>query len=201
MAASSLLEPHFLSFKVSTTLFSMLLCLNMYTNYVQAGTSQLKELFVDPVNGNDSVCFSNTSLSQPCKTIKKALGNVDCNCRNITEDTVDSLENTVLKLMDGVHVIDDCVGIKFGTNISIEAVNTGNAIIKCGRFPSSRRFETGLVSCNTNGLTFSGVSFELCGPYTPNVFINRSRDVLFEDCMFRCVVSTCMFMLVNLFIV
>ena len=169
----------------SIALLSMFICLNMSA---QADTSQLKEVFVDPVNGNDSLCFYNTSVSQPCKTLKNALGNVDCNCRNISEATVDSLENTVIKLMDGVHVINDCIGIKFGNNVSIEAVNTGSAIVKCGRFPSSKHFETGLVSCNTNGLTFRGVNFEQCGPYTPNVFINRSRDVLFEDCVFRYVI-------------
>lgn len=154
---------------------------------LQTSTSQLREVFVDPVRGNDSSCLSNVNqeLRQPCKTLHKALGSMNCDCRNINQSSDVSLDNIVIRLMEGVHTIDDCVGVKLGSNVSIEAVNlTGYAIVRCGSL-SSQKLETGMASCNTNGLKFRGITFEHCGPFTPNVFINYSTNVLFEDCVFQ----------------
>ena len=149
---------------------------------------ECSSIIVDPVSGNDTLCSTpaspNPSL-QPCRTLRYALGNVGCDCRYINESNVISVENIVIELADGVHTIEDCVGITYGANITIKAESSGQAIIECGHFPSRERFETGLLSCNTVDLTFRGIVFQHCGPYTPNVFLNRSSNVLFEDCIFR----------------
>lgn len=143
------------------------------------------EITVDPVSGTDSLC-STANTTHSCKTLNYALGNsVDCECFNDTVNHSTTLENVLIKLANGVHTISDCIAINFGQNVTIEAENVGEAVMECGVFPSKKRFETGLSSCHTNGLTFRGVVFQHCGPYTPNIFLNQSTNVLFEDCVFR----------------
>lgn len=143
------------------------------------------EITVDPISGIDcSTVEVNTTHS--CKTLNHALGNsVDCACINNTVNHSTTLENVLIKLADGVHTIGDCIAINFGRNVTIEAENSGEAVIECGTFPSKKLFETGLSSCHTNGLAFRGVVFQHCGPYTSNIFLNQSTNVLFEDCVFR----------------
>ena len=143
-------------------------------------------IYINPIGGNDtSLCSSFATSRQPCRTLRYALGGVGCDCTHISESNATIFENTVVELADGVHVVEDCIGITFGKNITIKAKNAREAIIECGHFPSTERFETGLLSCNTVGLTFIGIVFQHCGPATPNVFLNRSSNVLFEDCTFR----------------
>lgn len=143
-------------------------------------------IYIDPVSGNDtSLCSSHNTSQQPCRTLKYALGSVECDCTQISRSNTTTFENTVVELANGLHVVEDCIGITYGKNITIKAENPREAIIECGHFPSTERFETGLLSCNTIGLTFIGIVFQHCGPATPNVFLNRSSDVRFEDCVFR----------------
>ena len=165
---------------------SLLLWLVVLTTLTWPCTDCL-EITVDPLSGTDSLCISGTNDStHPCKTLNHALGNsMDCRCKNVILNLTTTLDNVVIKLGDGVHTIGDCIAINFRQNVTIEAENSGQAVIECGRFPSNKRYETGLSSCHTNGLTFRGVVFQHCGPYTPNVFLNRTTNVLFEDCIFR----------------
>ena len=148
------------------------------------------KVIVDLNAGNDTECSSlqqlQTNSSQvqvPCKTINRALGNVECsrNCENY-----DPLYNSTVAISDGVHTLQGCISILQGDNVTIEAQNTGMATVKCSTF---RNYDSevydGIESCQTNGLVFRGINFEGCGPRSSNVFINRSTDVLFEDCIFR----------------
>lgn len=144
------------------------------------------QVYVNPVAGNDTACLSlqdleNNSSQVPCKTINKALGEVGCNssCENNRP-----LYDSVVKLSDGVHVLQDCIAILQGENVTVAAENTGMAAIRCTNF-DNREVWDNIVSCQTRGLTFRGINFEGCGPLSSNVFINRSTDVLFEDCSFR----------------
>ena len=151
------------------------------------------EVYVNAKNGSDTECFSlqdlssmndtsmDRSLNAPCRTINHALGNVECSssCEN-----ANPLFNSVLKLSDGTHKLQSCIGILQGENITIEADNHGEATIRCVSF-RNKKMADNIQSCMTKGLVFRGINFEGCGPLSPNVFINRSTDVLFEDCTFK----------------
>lgn len=150
------------------------------------GGAKAAEVYVDPVTGNDTACSSlqeleNSSIHVPCKTINKALGEIGCSssCENNQP-----LHDSVVKLSDGVHILQDCIAILQGENVTIAAENTGMATIKCTNFGNTEVWDN-IVSCETSGLEFKGINFEGCGPLSPNVFINGSTDVLFKDCNFR----------------
>ena len=163
---------------------------------------------VDSINGNDSECYSLQELqashnvtkteapnarlparNTPCRTLNRALGNVDCyrSCR-YGEINNSSLQNVVIRLYDGVHRLTDCIAIDGGQNVTVEAVNDGQATVECAYVPDSvvpsgRR--DGIRVCQSDGLSFRGVRFERCGPHSPaTVFLNRSSAILFEDCVF-----------------
>lgn len=161
---------------------------------------QLITVSVDVVNGNDTECYSlqelqryrsseNASIPQaqrPCRTLNRALGNVDCyNSCIYQQPNSDPLQNVVVRLMDGVHRLSDCIVIDDGLNVTVQAVNNGAASVECAFFPTDtvQRMD-GIRSCVTEGLVFRGVRFEHCGSYSPSVFLNRSSDILFEDCVF-----------------
>lgn len=159
----------------------------LFAGVPQRGARAAK-VVVDLNAGNDTACSSlqqlQTSSSEaqvPCRTINQALGNVECSasCEND-----DPLHNSVVVISDGVHTLKGCISILQGENVTIEAQNTGMATVKCATFKNSDVY-TGIESCQTNGLVFRGIHFEGCGPLSSNVFINRSTDVLFEDCVFR----------------
>lgn len=152
------------------------------------------EVYVNWNTGNDTECTSLQDLQiltaggeavnqtqTPCRTINRALGNLECTA---SCDNESPLYDSVLKLSNGEHTLEGCIAILMGENITIEAENQGEATIKCTRFGNTDTYDH-IISCETRGLVFSGINFEGCGPLSSNVFINRSTDVLFEDCVFR----------------
>lgn len=159
---------------------------------------------VDPVNGNDSECFSLQEMAhlnkttrfsilndtddgitqlRSCKTLNRVLGNVDCkrSCR-YQETNTDPLRNVVVRLLDGVHRLSDCIAVDGGQNVTIESVNSGQASVECAN--DMMQSLDGIRSCQTEGLTFRGVRFEYCRYLSPAVFLNRSSEIMFEDCVF-----------------
>lgn len=165
---------------------------------------------VDSINGNDSECYSLQELQAaphsvnvtgspdisannvPCRTLNRALGNVDCyrSCQ-YGEINNSSLQNVVVRLSHGVHRLTDCIAIDGGQNVTVEAVNNGQATVECAYTPGysngvvRRRSWDGIRVCRSGDLVFRGVRFERCGPHSPAaVFLNRSSDILFEDCVF-----------------
>lgn len=146
------------------------------------------EVYVDPGIGNDTACLSLQELQNsstpspvPCKTINQALGRIECNydCENSQP-----LYHSVVKLSEGVHILQECIAILQGGNITISAESTGLATIKCTNFGNIEVYDN-IFTCETRGLIFRGINFEGCGPLSANVFISQSTDVLFEDCSFR----------------
>ena len=158
---------------------------------------------VDSARGDDTICHSfqelqaglrfmvnNTNATAsplpPCRTLNRALGDVDCyNSCKYREINRDPLLNVVVYLSDGVHRLSDCIAIDRGQNVTIEAMNYGEAVVECAHFPENvnRRLD-GVRACHTEGLTFKGVRFEKCGQYSPAVFLNRTSKVAFEDSVF-----------------
>ena len=164
---------------------------------------------VDSAIGDDSTCHSlqelraarlndsmddrandtiNATVSppNPCRTLNRALGNIDCyNSCVYNEVNKDPLVDVVVYLMDGVHRLSDCISIDGGQNVTIEAVNYGQAIVNCAYFPENVDMKRdGVRACRTEGLTFKGVRFENCGQHSPAVFLNRTSSVVLEDCVF-----------------
>ena len=167
-----------------------------------AGSNGVLVVEVNSINGNDSECHSLQELQAaqspdapasnlPCRTLNRALGNVDCyrSCR-YGETNNNSLQNVVVRLSDGVHRLTDCVAIDGGHNVTVEAVNDGQATVECAYMPEFsngvvHRRRDGIRVCRSEGLVFRGVRFERCGPHSPAaVFLNRSSAILFEDSVF-----------------
>ena len=191
IANSSLVMSHFLISFVYVSLFLI-------------PVLQCAEVYVDSTLGSDADCLSLPDLQfqeessasgsgdnvnnvffgldPPCRSINHALGNVDCNARSCNNPN--PLRNAVLRLSNGVHTLGRCAAILRSENVTLEAENPGQATIRCTELGNTRDFDNIFV-CLTNGLTFRGINFEGCGPLSSNVFINRSTDVLFEDCTFE----------------
>lgn len=166
------------------------------------GQVRAAEVYVDGMAGNDSLCSSlqdlllegsgflqvssnNSTNGQPipCKTINRALGDVACSLECKSDFP---LYNSTVKLSDGIHTLSGCTTIIQGGNIMIEAENTGRATIRCQSFGEvASAIWDPIQVCQTRGLVFRGINFEGCGPMSPNVFLNRTDDVFFEDCVFR----------------
>ena len=195
-----------LMLKMSMVALSMVLIICISTTAALAESDRVLVVHVDSVNGNDSDCSSLQELSQaarfnvtdspdslsnvPCKTLNRAFGSIDCynSCR-YGETNNDSLQNVVVRLFDGVHRLTDCIAIDGGQNVTMEAVNDGQATVECAYVPDDSNNiverRDGIRVCRSEGLVFRGVRFEHCGPHSPAaVFLNRSSMVLFEDCVF-----------------
>lgn len=117
----------------------------------------------------------------PCATLNRALGNESC---DISCETSDPLKNIVLRLQRGVYRLLGCIGISGGTNITIEST-TDDVVIECESFPNDivENYDN-IYVCGTHGMTFRRIQFSHCGPQSPNVFLNDSSGILFEDCLF-----------------
>ena len=166
----------------------------LYFLFDFSGTLRAAEVYVDSTNGRDEDCFTvqelltNISLAPsaaPCKTINYALGGIACS-RNCTSDI--PIVDSTIRLSDGLHTLTGCVGISGGNNVTVEAENIGRATVNCVGQATVEEGADNIQSCMTQGLVFRGIVFEGCGPTVPNVFLNRSNDVLFEDCTFKLVV-------------
>lgn len=182
----------------------LLLSASFLPSGLAPGQARAAELYVDTAAGNDSQCLSlqdfqqassgtqtpegngfdlgrdPTGQSVPCRTINRALGDLECTLR--CEASV-PIHNSVLKLANGVHTLLGCVAIVQGGNITIEAENPGEATIRCRTFGDM--VWDPIQACQTRGLVFRGIVFEGCGPMAPNVFLDGADNVLFEDCSFR----------------
>ena len=67
-----------------------------------------------------------------------------------------------------------------------EAVNEGNATIKCsGEDSAGTGIYDNLFFTNSQNISFSGIAFEGCGPISSNVFFVLSQLISFENCIFR----------------
>lgn len=152
---------------------------------------------VDPVNGNDT-CMSVHDLQAlaptdrprvedrvACRTINRALGdvtfvNVTVSCQN-----PDPIFNFEVLLEDGVHDLTRGIGMIENQNATLRAVNRGMARVRCENFPNTepRNFDN-MYLCNSTGVLFAGILFEMCGPVASNVFISDSSDIRFENCTF-----------------
>ena len=121
----------------------------------------------------------------PCKTLNAALGNQSCDSCSVT-NTTSVLSDVVFKLTSGVYHLQGCVGIVGATNVTIQSHDlTDDVIIECETFPNNvvGNYDN-LYVCGSAGVTFRGVQFTRCGPQSPNIFLNSSSGVVFDNCTF-----------------
>lgn len=152
------------------------------------------DLYVDPENGNDTLCVpypaassSSTPSNVRCRTLEYALyGNTSVSVR--CDSAQYALRDVVVHMASGVHLVYRQVCIVFSSNVTLVADQTGGASINCSIFPNSDTSNAtydNVYVYNTTGLTFRGLNFQHCGPVPSNVFINSSSGVTFEGCTFR----------------
>ena len=79
-----------------------------------------------------------------------------------------------------------CIGITQSVNIRFEAANEGHATINCASdLSTSNHTYGGIFFCESQNVSFSGIQFERCGPYSSNVFFNASSEIIFTNSVFR----------------
>ena len=96
------------------------------------------------------------------------------------------LSDFVFELARGTYHLDGCIGIVGATNITIQAQDINDDVtIECETFPNDV-FENydNVYVCGSQGVTFRGVQFTRCGPQSPNVFLNSSSGLVFDNCTF-----------------
>ena len=161
-------------------------------------SQELITVSVDPNEGDDNQCmsaidltlFGLTSWDRPCRTLNYAiLGNKNLTIRanNCTENSL-NLTNIKILLSDGIHQLTNQLLIIGSNNITIEPEAGAVPIIRCVTFPNYQigNFDNIFV-CEVDGLQFSGVIFEGCGPVPSNVFIYGCSNIEFNGCIFRLV--------------
>lgn len=123
-----------------------------------------------------------------CKTINRALGHQPCGMCSST----DPLSDIVFELSEGIHHLNGCIGIVASANITIRSLNNDkNVIIECESFPNNivRNYDN-IYVCGSSHVTFRGIHFTRCGPQSPNVFLNSSSGLVFDNCTFMYVLHT-----------
>ena len=92
----------------------------------------------------------------------------------------------MFELDGGVYHLEGCVGIVGATEITLQPRDINDdVIIECESFPNN---ESGnydnLYVCGSSNITFRGIQFTRCGPESPNIFLNSSSGLLFDNCTF-----------------
>ena len=116
----------------------------------------------------------------PCKTLNRALGNEICTSCSVAEPLADF----VFELTSGTYHLEGCIGIVGGSNITIQS-SSRDAVIECETFPNNivENYDN-IYICGTSGIAFRGLQFTRCGPQSPNMFLNASSGILFDNCTF-----------------
>ena len=122
----------------------------------------------------------------PCKTLDVALGDTCCDC-SCEATTINSpYSDIVFELATGIYHLTDCVRVHNANNIIFRrALDSSEVTIECVSYPNNipGNYDN-VVVCNSNNVRFEGIKFTKCGPQSPNVFVNSSSGVVFEDCIF-----------------
>ncbi len=142
--------------------------------------------YVSATNGTDSPeCLNSTQARRfPCRSLPYALLGEDegsqypdyCNYSS-------GPDNLCVRLEDGVHRITGELQVTNVSNLVMEAVSSGRAIIRCGSFPDL--VYDSLAFIGSRNVTLSGVVVEQCGPVSSGVHVEDSDGVTIRDCAFR----------------
>ena len=140
-------------------------------------------------NGTNSPeCLNSTQArSFPCRSLPYALLGEDEGIQYPDYCNYSSGPDSLYVLLeDGVHWTTEELQVTNVSNLVIEAVNSGNAHIRCGSFPGL--VYDNLAFIGSRNVTLSGVVVEQCGPFSSGVYVYISDGVTIQDCVFRCAV-------------
>ena len=181
---------------ISATSFLILHALALFSLSVeQTAQSSCKEgdlvRYVRQNGTNSPTCLNSTDpRANPCRTINYALREdnstngivfLGANCtQDVTPD------NLCVRLEDGVHHLTGEAQATSVNNLTIEAVNTQQAIIRCRTFPNGapEQWDNLVFVCSAN-VTLEGVIIEECGPVSSGIFSHLSDGVVIVNTIFR----------------
>ena len=145
--------------------------------------------YVSTNGTNSPECLNSTEPRQsPCRSLPYALLAQDIEGQQYPDfcNYSSGPDNLCVRLEDGVHRISGELQVTNVSNLIVEAVNSGEAHIRCGSFPSVEPnvYDDLAFYCSRN-VTLSGVVVEQCGPVSSGVFVYASDGVTVEDTVFR----------------
>ena len=151
--------------------------------------------YVSSTNGTNSPeCLNSTEPRRsPCQSLPYALLAQDIEGLQYPDycNYSSGPDNLCVRLEDGVHRISGELQVTNVSNLIVEAVNSGEAHIRCGSFPSVEPnvYDDLAFFCSRN-VTLSGVVVERCGPVSSGLYVYVSDGVTVEDSFFRWVPRT-----------
>ncbi len=151
-------------------------------------------VIVDVEEGDDDLCMSAVEMVKedvnsypvPCASLNYAVrGNTsqaDVSVQNCFDET-SILANVTILLRSGVYQLAEQLALAQSKNITFQADEGAEPVIKCVAFPNIENFDN-ILGCQVDGLTFQGITFTECGPISSNVFIHTSSNIKIDSCVF-----------------
>ena len=146
--------------------------------------------YVSTTNGTNSPeCLNSTPPWRfPCRSLPYALLAQDIDGVQYPDycNYSSGPDNLCVRLEDGVHRIAGELQVTNVSNLVVEAVNSGEAYIRCGSFPGLEPnvYDDLVFFCSRN-VTLSGVVVEQCGPVSSGLYVYVSDGVTIQDSVFR----------------
>ena len=138
-------------------------------------------------NGADD---GHCTKEMPCGTLHYAVFEDYNSSRTYTDcaPSPEEVDDSTIMVEDGVYEMEG-----FGlvlcnvSNITIRAVNPGNATIRCHCFNcgiENAMFGNVYIQ-QSRDITFEGIVFEKCGYNASNVFVRDTTNLTIRNCIFR----------------
>jgi len=160
------MEQHFRSVTLAFSLSFFLATL------MTAESSTLR--YLHHTSGNNTAeCLSvNPHPSQACRTLGYALAG--------------NISDLMLLIWPGTYVYtEQHIDIRHQQNLVIQKVpgSEGKVIFQCRAY--DEQSYNNLALFTVQNVTISGIIFEQCGPMSPGIFVNDSKEILVSKCTFR----------------
>ena len=138
---------------------------------------------------NTRTCLNSSEpRANPCRTLNFALLEDDSDGTIVPDDCEPSVtpDNLCIRLEDGIHRLTGEAQATRVTNLTIEAVNPHEAVIRCREFPNNtpKQWDNLVFFCSSN-IILEGVVLEECGPVTTGIYTSRSDGILMLNSIFR----------------
>ena len=144
--------------------------------------------YVSPTNGTNSIsCLNSSDPSKPCQNLSfalvgKEIEGVQSDYCNISTGP----DNLCLRLYDGIHYLSGETQVTNATNVSVKAMRSGGAVVRCRSFPNNvpSNWDDIVFFCSRN-ITVSDLVFEHCGPFGSGMYAHKVDGLHVQNCIFR----------------